>query len=316
MSDKAKKQAEKTSQSQSQGKLLIAGIAAAVEKSMTSAFTKLQADGSATQEKILSTLESISASQAELVQGLRELALGKLDSVQAEAEGQEDGEEQIEAGADMSDPSMAAHGDPSAASDPSADGEEDGSDPTEMEAEGDPTNYTSSEYGDDAEPGDLNKDTVSNQKSNARQGSTNLKPGGPQISKGIAASKIAEISAAARTIRKLESERQQLRNENVQLKAAAKKQGTRLQSIEASLERYAERVERKSVTPEIHALLEKNGFDVRELMASHQKLSVADVDQMFASMGVPLEPQVRAAFKNQMLQLGLMEDGAIRRFGN
>lgn len=80
------------------------------------------------------------------------------------------------------------------------------------------------------------------------------------------------------------------------------------------MERYAERVERKSITPEISALLEKGGWDVRELMASKQRLSVNDVDIMLSQSGVTLEPAMRAAFKNQLLQAGLMDQGQVNRY--
>lgn len=116
-----------------------------------------------------------------------------------------------------------------------------------------------------------------------------------------------EISAAAKVIRTLKAE-------NVGLKEQGRRDRNRIAAIEASLERYAERVERRSVTPEIQSLLEKAGYDVRDLLSTKQRLSVADVDAMFASSGVPLEPQMRAAFKNQLLQLGVMETGEVRRF--
>jgi hypothetical protein len=49
-------------------------------------------------------------------------------------------------------------------------------------------------------------------------------------------------------------------------------------------------------------------------MASNQRLTVNEVDQMFANSGVQLEPQMRAAFKNQLLEKGLMETGEVRRY--
>lgn len=118
---------------------------------------------------------------------------------------------------------------------------------------------------------------------------------------------MASISAAAKVIRSLKAENEGLKEQN-------RRDRNRIAAIEASLERYAERVERRSVTPEIQSLLEKSGYDVREMLSSKQRMTVNDVDAMFASSGVPLEPQMRAAFKNQLLQMGLMETGEVRRF--
>ena len=125
---------------------------------------------------------------------------------------------------------------------------------------------------------------------------------------------MASIAAAAKAIRTLQAERRQLLANNEGLVTENKKLRNRVGAIEASLERYADRVERKSITPEISALMEKSGYDVRELMSSKQKLSVSDVDGMLANSGVGLEPSMRAAFKNQLLQLGLMETGEVKRF--
>ncbi len=231
----AEKKPEKK-ESQSQGQLMIAGIAAAVEKSMTTAFSAAQKEQAKVNEKVLSTLESISASQAELVSGLQELALGRLESA-AVGDDEDEEADDVQAARKKQPP------------------------PEEVAA------------------------------AKERKGA------------------LVQISAAAKMIRSLRAENDNLRQEN-------KRQQNRISAIEASLERYADRVERRSISPEISALLEKSGYDARELMTSKQRLSVADVDQMFAQSGIPLEPQMRAAFKNQLLQLGLMESGEVRRFAN
>jgi hypothetical protein len=308
---------EKKDKSQSQGQLMIAGIAAAVEKSMTTAFSTVQKEQAKVNEKVLSALESISASQTELVSGLHELALGKLDAAAAEEEEKEEVEDVQARGkkADATDATDASASDASAnPSDATAAAAADPSMPMAADAT-DPTNYDSSSQGDDATPGDLNPDASSNAHSEARSGSTHLSPGKASKNPGIAAASdrrkgtLVQISAAAKMIRSLKAENDSLRHEN-------KKQQNRISAIEASLERYADRVERRSVSPEISALLEKSGYDVRELISSKSRLSVADVDQMFAQSGIPLEPSMRAAFKNQLLQLGIMDSGEVRRFAN
>lgn len=317
---------EKPEKKESQGKLLVDGIAAAVEKSMTTAFSKVQKEQGDVNKKILSTLESISASQTELVSGLHELALGKLEAAVEEPEEQEEEVELDAAGdATVADATMASARRKKADATDSTDATQadatadDASDATDAQAAAveadatDPTNFTSSDQGENSTPGDLNPKMPARAHSNARQGSTQLTPGGGKSNPGIAASArrgtVAQISAAAKMIGSLRAENANLREQN-------SRQQNRISAIEASLERYADRVERRSVTPEISALLEKSGYDVRELMSTKQRLSVHDVDQMFASSGVPLEPQMRAAFKNQLLQLGLMETGEVRRFAN
>ncbi len=301
-------------ESPSQGQLMIAGIAAAVEKSMTTAFSAAQKEQAKVNEKVLSALESISASQAELVSGLQELALGRLESA-AEVD-EEEQEETDDVKAARKKASVDPTADDATSDDATEEADEEqaaADDAVEADAT-DPTSYTSEEQGDDADPGDLNPDASSNARSNARSGSTKLSPGKAGKNPGIAASKekkgtLVQISAAAKMIRSLRAENDHLKQEN-------KRQQNRISAIEASLERYADRVERRSISPEISALLEKSGYDARELMSSKQRLSVADVDQMFAQSGIPLEPQMRAAFKNQLLQLGLMESGEVRRFAN
>src|SRR6266566_1589708 len=161
----AEKKPEKK-ESQSQGQLMIAGIAAAVEKSMTTAFSAAQKEQAKVNEKVLSTLESISASQAELVSGLQELALGRLESA---AVGDDEDEE-------ADDVQAARKKQPPPEEEDDAT-EEAAADDTVAADAVDPTSYDSTDQGDDAKPGDLNPDASSNAKSNARQGSTHMKLG-------------------------------------------------------------------------------------------------------------------------------------------
>jgi hypothetical protein len=298
---KDEKQKEK---GQGNGQVLVDAISAAVGKGFEGVLKAFSEKQEETTKKLTDALGSISASQEELVKGLHELALS---SVAAAADVDETEEEEIEINADATDATMAsAKHDATDASDPT--------DASDVEANMDPTNYTSSEQGDDADPGDLNKDAESHATRNARSGAGDdaTKAGGKSVSKGIAASKekgtfVAKSMAAARVIRALKAE-------NIELKATREQLKNRVKAVEASMERYAERIERKTVSPEISALLEKNGYDLRDLMGSKQRMSVADVDQVLANAGVPLEPQIRASIKNQLLQAGLMEQGEVRRY--
>ena len=159
-------------------------------------------------------------------------------------------------------------------------------------------------------PGDLNPNTDSNYNEQSKGAATSrlARPGGKEISRGIAARKgtVRQSMAAAKAIRSLTAQLLAERKDKQQLK-------NRLASVEASLERYVERVERKSISPEISALLEKSGYDVREMLGSRQRLSVHEVDEMLAKSGVTLDPANRMAFKNQLLQNGLMEQGEVKR---
>ncbi len=304
------KEKDSKKDSQSQGAILAAAISAAVDKGFKSAIEPFITASETSSKAVLETLHNISESQEALVKGLHELALANIDAATDGEVPTEDAPDadSVEAG---TDPTMAMARQDATDDQTQEDATSQGDDASEVDAEGDPTNYSSSEQGDDATPGDLNKDASSNAKSNARSGSTNLKPGGAAISKGIAAARrstgVAQISAAAKVIRTINAEKQALVLENSRLR-------NRIGAVEASLERYADRVERKSVTPEIHALLEKSGYDTRELLASRTKLSVTDVDSMLLNSGANLEPQMRAAFKNQLLQAGLMETGEVRRW--
>ncbi len=300
MQEMAEKDTKKKDNGQSSGQAVASAISAAVEKGIKSGMDSILASQKEVNEKLFGALESISASQEELVKGLHEMALGDVAAATDEETDINAGATEVEA--DATDATMGATGDD--ASDAS-----NASDPSEVDAGAeDPTNFTSADQGDDAEPGNLNKDAESLAKSKARSGSTQMKPGGKSISKGIAASRRGTVAtiAAAKVIRSLQAEKQAMAAENSKLR-------NKVRSIEASLDRYADRIERKSITPEIQALLEKSGYDARELMASKTRLSVADVDNMLANSGVILEPTMRMAFKNQLSQIGLMDQGQVIR---
>lgn len=339
------KEKEVKKDGQSQGQLLVSAISAAVEKGFGTSLKPFIDAQEKTNQAVAETLKNISASQEELVKGLHELALG---NVEAAIDGDTktiDAAWPKKGGGNPSDPSdatMQSHaGDATMASArrksdaTSSTDATDATDPTdasEVNADAtsadsvDPTNYSdpnqSSDDGSDkSNPGDLNEDATANARAQSKGGSNQMKPGGASHDPGIAAAarrkkttSVADISAAAKAIRTLQAERNTLLEERSQLMGENKKLRNRVGAIEASLERYAERVERKSITPEISALMEKSGYDVRELMSSKQRLSVTDVDTMLANSGVGLEPSMRAAFKNQLLQLGLMETGEVKRF--
>lgn len=310
---------EEKKKNQSSGQTLVTAISAAVSKGIESSFKVFVDEQKKTNETMSKALESISASQEELVKGMHELAAGSIDAAARDDEDEEDDDiEVIDAKAsDPSDATMTSArksaSDATDATDPS-----DASDATDVDAEVDPTNYNASEQNDGAEPGDLNPDASANyrEQSKGPASSRIKKTGRDGDSRGIAAAKdkrhnggvlVAKSMAAARVIRTLTAQNKDLRDKY-------KRQQNQIASLQASVERYAERVERRTITPEIASLLEKSGHDVRELLASKTRLTVAEVDDLFLKSNVQLEPAMRAAFKNQLLQAGLMEQGEVRRY--
>jgi hypothetical protein len=294
---------DKKENAQSQGQVLVTAISAALGSVLKDAFDNFSKKQDEANQITAKALKSVSASQEELVKGLHELALNGVDAsaevedVDAEAEEVEE----VEANADATMTSGKSHD------------ATDATDATDVDAEVDPTSYTSGEQddtGSGATPGDLNPNTDSNYNEQSKGAATSrlARPGGKEISRGIAARKgtVRQSMAAAKAIRSLTAQLLAERKDKQQLK-------NRLASVEASLERYVERVERKSISPEISALLEKSGYDVREMLGSRQRLSVHEVDEMLAKSGVTLDPANRMAFKNQLLQNGLMEQGEVKR---
>jgi uncharacterized coiled-coil protein SlyX len=315
MADKNKE--VKKNNGQSDGTKLVASISAAFEASLTKVMGPLLKKQEENNTVVREALESISASQEELVKGLHEVAIqaaggGEVEDIEADAS---------DATMAAGDATMAADSskDASDATQDSTDATNDSSDAT-MDAETagtdefDPTNVDSTsqdDAGSGSTPGDLNKQASAHAKRNARSGAGGdaKKAGGKGMSKGIAAARVGNIAAAGKVIRTLNAQLAEQREDNRRLK-------NRVKAMEASVERFAERVERKSITPEISALLEKNGYDVRELMASKTRLTVAEVDNIMANAGVNLDPTTRMAFKNQLLQGGYMEQGQVTRYQN
>jgi len=315
--DKKKKQSSGQSAS-----VLVAAISASVGKSVGDVLKDFQKKQDETNTRFAEALESISASNEAIVKGLSEMALGSVSASADDNADVIDAEvEDIEAG--MSNPSDASASNPSMASAKSSDASDatdssdatDATDASDVYSEVDTGNRAGQDdTGSGATPGNLNPDASSNyrEQSKGPASSRIQKTGKSGDNRGIAASRergtfVARSMAAAKVIRTLTIQNKDLKENNRRLQ-------NRVSALEASVERYADRVERRTVSPEIMSLLEKGGHDVRELFASKQRLTVNEVDEMFAKSGVPLEPAMRAALKNQLLQVGLMENGEVRRY--
>lgn len=126
------------------------------------------------------------------------------------------------------------------------------------------------------------------------------------VSSGALPSKAKEaMKAAASTIKTMGSRLKTLEASLQKSEKLRKKEKARLDQIEGQLEASAQHVARKTVTPELANLLEKNGVDLQA--AGSKKLTVAFVDKMFDTAGFQLEPHMRMAFKNQLRSAGVLE---------
>jgi hypothetical protein len=187
------------------------------------------------------------------------------------------------------------------------DDEEDDSDDEELDAEMENLEDDTSE---EDEPGELNKDAEN-------QGDKTTRTGKVGKAKSMAVKASAKRIQASSVIRELYASHRALRKKLKTVRARAEHRTQSLQNkveaLEAQVERYAERTDRRSVSAELGNFLAKNNVDVRELRAEGRKLSVAEVDNIFASAPVELDPTTRMWFKNQLTAAELMEQGEVHR---
>jgi hypothetical protein len=96
-----------------------------------------------------------------------------------------------------------------------------------------------------------------------------------------------------------------------------KKLSTQNRTIMAQLERFSDAEARRSAVPhELVNLAAKSGFNLGELKASGQKMSVEAADGMFAAaraQGINISPEQRIAMKMQMEEYGLLDQGVVDR---
>jgi hypothetical protein len=164
---------------------------------------------------------------------------------------------------------------------------------------------------DEAEekPGEFNKDAKNEGEKTTRTGKI-----GKEKHMAVKAS---SIHATSSLIRELYASHRAQRTKLKTLRAASQKKieslENKIEALNAQVEQYAERVDRRSLPAELTNFLAKGGHDVRELFASGKKLSVAEVDEIFASSPHQLDVTTRMWFKNQLLDKGLMEQGEVVR---
>lgn len=193
-----------------------------------------------------------------------------------------------------------------AADDLEAAGDEDEGDEEELEAaaddeevvEEDPDEEDEMEAEDaDPVPGKLNKTS----KNKGRKTTVTNKVG-PNKAMKIAAAATTRISQLSASLQKERKARVNMQN--------------KIDAMEAQIEAYSQRVERKSISASASALLERGGVDTRELFANAangQVMTVRQVDQAIEKAGVSLDPTTKMRIKNELLQAGVMEQGVMNR---
>jgi hypothetical protein len=123
-------------------------------------------------------------------------------------------------------------------------------------------------------------------------------------------------SIAASATKRIDTLKASEKKTRKKLHASIKKQKeleTELEEVKAQVDNFTETMTPKALPADVRMLLQKGGFDINELQASGRKLTVAEVDEMFASSKVTLSPMERMTMKNHLLEKDLMEQGEMDR---
>ena len=166
-----------------------------------------------------------------------------------------------------------------------------------------------------SEPGEINKNAKG--KGN-KTGTTDVgaeasgKKPFPNLVKGKGMK--ASMQAAAEV---LDRQSRMIRRLNAQAADSARRERKltrKIERLEAQVERFAEHEDRRSHIPtDLTNLFAKANVDLRELQASGTKLSVAQVDAVISQSGMDMDVTQRMAWKNRLLEQGLMESGEVTR---
>lgn len=310
-----KKKKESQASSDGQGKLLVQAIAAGVGPAISAAI----------KESLTPFVTVLNRQQKSIARIAASVEESKVLAIEAAKREDEDEDEDMDAaGKHEDDEDMDAAGkhedddeDMDAAGkkkksddDDDADGDDDEDDDAELDAE---MEHLEDDAADD-EPGELNQEAENQGDKTTRTGKVGKAKKMKELVNAAAASRSINASSV---IRELYASHRGLRKKYRTLKASADEKMEALQNkidaLEAQAEQYAERVDRKSVSAELGNFLAKNNVDVRELRAEGRKMSVGEVDQIFANAPIELDPTTRMWFKNQLLQAELMEQGEIHR---
>jgi len=303
------KEKERSADSNGQGEVLVRAIAAGVGPAISAAIR-------ASLKPFVGVLEKQQASIARIAASVEESKALSLEAARHEddEEENEDDEKDIHAARhEDDDEDMAAHGDSEDDDDDEEDGkkkkgEDDDDDDEELDAA---LEHLEDDHADE-EPGEINEDAENEGDKTTRKG----KVGKSKHMKELV--KANRISASGSSvIRELYASHRALRKKYRTLRAKAEEDidglKNKVEALEAQAEQYAERTDRRSVSAELGNFLSKNNVDIRELRAEGKKLSVSEIDTIFANAPVELDPTTRMWFKNQLLAADLMEQGEVHR---
>jgi len=158
------------------------------------------------------------------------------------------------------------------------------------------------EMGPDTAGGDLGTPAHQNEDDENKGSRTTLND---DVGKTVAS---AALKSLRKQVAKLTAGHVQLQQENKRLKK-------QLAATHRQVTAAANDVTRRSrpIHNDVQGLLAKSGLDPMNMQASSQKLSVAEVDALIASSLPNVDVTTRMTLKNKMLEMGLMEEGAVHR---
>jgi hypothetical protein len=121
-------------------------------------------------------------------------------------------------------------------------------------------------------------------------------------------------SARIKALRhQLKAARHQLHQQETVHASAIAKLNKKMSKLTNQVTAASAQIGRRSVSPEISAMLAKSNIDASDLLRTGTRMSVAEVDGILAGSGLNLNAQDRMAMKNAFLRSGLMEDGRVER---
>jgi hypothetical protein len=293
-----------------QGALLVNALSASIGPAISKAIA----------ESMKPVIQGFSAQQAAISRMAASVEELKVVSIEAAKhdEDDDDEEEDMDATGHEEDDDMDADGDDDDDDDDEDDGkkhkgdddDDDDDDDADLDAE---MEHLDGDPGANS-VGEVNKDAKNMGDKKTVTGKTGKSKSMPTLD--ASGRKVRTIQSSS-VIRELYASHRALRTKYRTLRASAQEKigslENKVEALEAQIENYAAKVDRRSVAPELGTFLAKNNIDVRELRAEGRKLSVHEVDTMFASSPVNLDPTTRMWFKNQLLEQGLMETGEIHR---
>jgi cell division protein FtsB len=263
------------------------------------------------------TLGEITAQNEELESRIAALESGHVDAAGDAASSSSSSSSDGEVGAKAATSSSSSSASSSASSD-----EDDMETRGKVKAKAAPASSSSSSSEDvdaDVDTGDLEE--IEKAKGNTGHANEDAEnrgdDGAGELAKKVGPTVAAQQIKALR--KKLHAERDKtakLRTSNEQLQASVAKLTKKIDKVSKQVTAASESLGRRSVSPEISAMLAKSNISASDMYAAGTKLSVEEVDGVIKASGLSLSPQDSMAMKNGFLKAGLMEDGRVERGSN